>query len=360
MKKLKPNIDRSVGAGWLYFYIHLVTEISCFYILSQVAGNTAGWCVPFIYDCLAFVPQALIGRLCDRFRKLNISLIGTALIIIAVLEQGLFTLPGKYTALVVLCLGNACTHIGGAEVTLRCSHGRLTHPAVFVAGGSFGVISGKLLAGAGCPYWFIAFLMLSAVPFILLAETYVSKDSPRECEYNFCSDRLPAGLIVALATVIVAVRGYMGYGIPTAWNKTTFQTVMLYVFMGIGKASGGIIADKIGVRKTAILSSLAALPFLFAGNERMMISLIGVMFFSMTMSITLALIASALKGTPGLAFGFTTIGLFIGTAPIFFFHFTSTRSNCIIIAVLTALCTAAFLLITRKDEKHNEGLSADS
>ena len=71
-----------------------------------------------------------------------------------------------------------------------------------------------------------------------------------------------------------------------------------------------------------MVSAAAALPFLFLGDNLMLVSLIGVMFFSMTMSITLALLVSVLQKTPGLAFGFTTIGLFLGTAPIFFFKFT--------------------------------------
>ena len=50
----------------------------------------------------------------------------------------------------------------------------------------------------------------------------------------------------------------------------------------------------------------------------MIISLLGVMMFSMTMPITLAILVSVLKNRPGLAFGLTTIGLFLGTAPIFF------------------------------------------
>jgi hypothetical protein len=59
--------------------------------------------------------------------------------------------------------------------------------------------------------------------------------------------------------------------------------------MGFGKALGGIISDLIGVRKTAIISTVGALPFLLFGDNYMIISLLGVLMFSMTMSITLAL-----------------------------------------------------------------------
>ena len=45
--------------------------------------------------------------------------------------------------LIILCLGNACIHVRGAEITLNNSYGKLSHSAIFVAGGSFGVITGK-------------------------------------------------------------------------------------------------------------------------------------------------------------------------------------------------------------------------
>jgi MFS family permease len=141
----------------------------------------------------------------------------------------------------------------------------------------------------------------------------------------------------------------MGYGIPTSWNKTVFQTVLLFVTMGIGKALGGILSDKFGMRKVAIISTLLAVPFLCFGDKIMIVSLIGVMMFSMTMAITLAILVSVLKDNPGLAFGITTIGLFLGTAPIFFIKISQTL-NIIIICVFSVLCSIALGYILKEDK----------
>lgn len=349
---------KNIAAGWLYFYVHFVTEVICFYILGKETGNSAFlWLFPLVYDCLSFVPQSPIGYLSDKFKKLNSGLIGIILLALAGVCFWLKAFPSPYIPLVILCIGNCFTHIGGAEVTLRASEGRLSHSSIFVSGGSFGVITGRLLAGSFVPYWAIILLALSAIPFTLLAQMYKDEadkaDNPCE-KFNYANPKIPAGIIIVTATLIVIVRGYMGYGIPTSWNKTVFQTIMLFVTMGIGKAAGGIIADAFGVKKTALISAALALPFLMAGNEHMMISLIGVMLFSMTMSITLALLVSVLKKTPGLAFGFTTIGLFVGTMPIFFIKLTTVKSNCIVIAALTVLCLIAMEIIIRKDEKVND------
>ena len=121
-----------------------------------------------------------------------------------------------------------------------------------------------------------------------------------------------------------------------------------------GKALGGILSDLFGIRKVAIGSTLLAIPFLCFGDNIMIISLIGVMLFSMTMAITLGILVSVLKNTPGLAFGLTTIGLFLGTAPIFFIKLNM-MMNIILIITMSILC-AYLLASVLKEEKHGKSI----
>lgn len=346
----KVLCSKNIEVGYIYFYVHFVTEVLCFYVLTKQIGNSSFlWAFPLIYDAVAFVPQSIIGYVSDYFPKINMGIIGTILLVLGIIFFRI-NIP-KFISLIVLCFGNAFLHVDGAEVTLRSSKGKLSHSAIFVAGGSFGVIAGKLLASTNINYPIVALFGLTMIPFVLLGNCYRNEKSTCK-EFNYNSLKVPGGLVVILSVLIVIVRGYMGYGIPTSWNKTIFQTIMLYVSMGVGKALGGILADYFGVRKVALISSLLALPFLLFGDNVMMISLIGVLLFSMTMSITLALLVSVLKNTPGLAFGLTTIGLFLGTVPIFFFKFETVLANSVIIAILTILCFMIMSIIIRKDDIH--------
>lgn len=351
----KAFTARNLSAGWLCFYIHLVTEIICFFCLTKQTGDSAFvWFFPFTYDALAFVPQSLIGSLNDKYPKCNFNLVGIGLMAAAGLLFWHGWIANRYIPLVILCIGNCFVHVGSAQVTLRCSEGALAHPAVFVAGGSFGVVTGRLLAQSFVPYWIVILLLLSAVPFALLADTYKPEDKAENpCKgFDYCK-KAPVAVLIAVSVLIVAVRGYMGYGIPTTWKKTVMQTVFLYVAMGVGKALGGLLADAWGVKRVALLSTGLALPFLLLGDNRMYISLLGVMLFSMTMSITLAMLVSVLPQNPGLAFGYTTIGLFLGTAPIFFFKFITPLANGISLSVLTVLCFVLMALFIRKDVKRD-------
>lgn len=360
ISKLKSVLTaKNIGAGYLYFYVHFVCEVVCFYMLEKLIGDSFFlWFCPLIYDTLAFVPQGIIGYISDKFPKIKMGIIGTVLMCIALLASEFLNVRYipflKYLPIILVAIGNAFIHVNGAEVTLRASEGKLAHSSIFVAGGSFGVITGKLLSKFRVPYYVVFILTLTAIPFILLAEFY-RRDSDKNklpCEkFNYANPKLSAGTIIALAVFVVFVRSYMGYGLPTSWNKTLLQSVILYFSMGLGKALGGILSDAYGIRKVATLSTLFSLPFLLVGDNLMIVSIIGIMLFSMTMAITLAILVSKLKNTPGLAFGFTTIGLFLGFVQIFFWKLSYGLINNLVISFLTIICWIILMKILRKDEK---------
>ena len=350
MNRLKFLKDKSIQPGYLYFYIHFIVEIVCFYYLSMVTkGSLVVWILPFLYDAFAFVPQGIIGYINDKIPKLRVDMMGVILLLLSYAIY-LFTPLSVFVSLFILCIGNCSLHVSGAILTLKTSNGKLSSPAIFVAGGSFGVISGRLLSRYNFSPYLMFIFIITMIPFIILSRSY-DNYKIKEVKYDYANKNINPIIVVLVATLIVIVRGYMGYGIPTSWNKTVFQTVLLFCFMGIGKAFGGILSDIFGIRKIGLLSTLLAIPFLAFGDHVMIISLFGVMLFSMTMSITLALIVSVLKRNPGLGFGFTTFGLFLGTAPIFFVNIPSTITNIIMIFILSLLCFLSLSVIIKKENR---------
>ena len=349
MRKIINTLKDNNIPGYLYFYVHFVVEVVCFFYLTRISDSPIIWFIPFLYDAFAFVPQSIIGYINDKFPKLKVGLIGIILLFIGISVYSFFDLS-KYVSLFIICFGNCFLHISGAENTLRTSNGKLSSSAIFVSGGSFGVISGRLLAKTGISSWVLLPFILTMIPFILYADTFNRESSCNK--FNYVKESIKPSIIILIAVFVVIIRGYMGYGIPTSWNKTVIQNVLLFTFMGIGKALGGILSDTYGIRKVAILSTLLAIPFLCFGDSIMIISLFGVMAFSMTMSITLGILVSVLKKSPGLAFGLTTIGLFLGTVPIFFIKTPNILYNIIMIVVLSILCTMLLALVLKKDNNH--------
>lgn len=335
--------------GILYFFIHFIIEITSFYIVSSYVDTNLVWILALMYDFFAFVPQGIFGYLKDKEIKTNFAIIGMILSTLSLIL--LYFNLNAILVILVLSIGNCMIHIQGAETTLRTSKGKMAPSAIFVSGGSFGVITGKILAMYNVPIPFIIIINLLMLIPIAICNKYVYLIDDKNLEkYNFSNKNINSKVIITLAVFVVIVRAYMGYGIPTTWNKTLIQTILLYCSMGIGKAMGGILIDSIGIKKTALLSTIGSLPFLLFGNNVMAISLIGIMMFSMTMAVTLGLIVSEIKKYPGVAFGFTTLGLFLGSLPVFVFRINSILINCLMVTILTVASVIVLSVICRKEK----------
>lgn len=335
--------------GILYFIIHFIIEITSFYIVSSYIDTNLVWILALMYDFFAFVPQGMFGYLKDKGIKTNFTIIGMILSTLSLIL--LYFNLNAILVILVLSIGNCMIHIQGAETTLRTSNGQMAPSAIFVSGGSFGVITGKILAMYNVPIPFVIIINLLMLIPIAICNKYVYLIDDKNLEkYNFSNKNINSKVIITLAVFVVIVRAYMGYGIPTTWNKTLIQTILLYCSMGIGKAMGGILIDSIGIKKTALLSTIGSLPFLLFGNNVMAISLIGIMMFSMTMAVTLGLIVSEIKKYPGVAFGFTTVGLFLGSLPVFVFKINSILINCLMVTILTVASIIVLSIICRKEK----------
>ena len=223
--------------GYLYFIIHFIAEITSFYILTLYTNNDLIWILALLYDFIAFVPQGLLGYLRDKGLKINFATIGLLLTTLSLL---LFNFNiNEILVILILSIGNCMIHIQGAETTLRSSKGKISPSAIFVSGGSFGVITGKVLATYNIPIYLIIIINLLMIIPIIICNKYSHLINDKNLDkYNFSNKKINSKTIITLAVFVVIVRSFMGYGIPTTWNKTLIQAVYLYCAMGLGKAIG--------------------------------------------------------------------------------------------------------------------------
>lgn len=354
------KLDKATSIG--YFYIHFATEVLCFTVLLGVFKPGAYWWVlACLFDTLAFGLQAPIGAFCEKHIRFKPGVLGCILLaagaLIAFLSNGIA--PVQFLALIVITVGNAFTHIAGALSTLRVSEGRLSESAIFVGGGSFGVVTGKLISTNKSLWWIVFVAIAVALIVALLVDKRIKKLKGEEA-FSFdkepCKQKIATkslAITIAVLLLVVCVRAYIGYGLPTAWNQTVVQTIFLFAFMGTGKMLGGILSDLWGARRVGVISCLVAVPMLLLSNNIMWLSLIGVACFSMTMAITLGGLVSVFPKHPGVAFGITTIGLLLGTTPLFFLRMPS-RQICDILIVVLSILAAAGLWYCINNKKPGE------
>ena len=364
-----------------YAYVHFAMEVLCFFFLYRVfsVGSVLNWwTVAFLYDTLAFVPQSIVGSVVEKYPRFSPGKFGSVLLILGA-ALGIFASHGFYApyspemstatgmpavltafaGLVILSAGNAFLHIAGAFATLRASEGRMSESGIFVGAGAFGVITGRLLGQGTGRVWVPFLLMAVAFAAVCLIDAGADKASydERPCLHDTAADR-PVAVIVAVLAAVVAVRSYVSNGIPTDWNKTKVQLVMLFVAMGLGKMAGGVIADMVGAKLAGVVSCLLAIPFLLAGADIMWVSLIGIALFSMTMAIALGGMVSVMRRNPGTAFGVTTFALFFGTLPVAFFGVPG-RSTCTVLIIVMSLASAAGLMFTLKGPERVKNKQAE-
>ena len=118
--------------------------------------------------------------------------------------------------------------------------------------------------------------------------------------------------ILLLIGASIVVRSIGGGAINYAW-KTGFIIGLIYtLFVVFGKAFGGLIGDKFGLKKTAITALILACIFLILGFNYSIFGYLGIFFFNIPMSITLLLLEISNKKFIATMVGSNTLFLFVG------------------------------------------------
>jgi len=265
-----------------------------------------------VYDSLAFAIQPVLGLLADKYRSAKLlTVIGCAVTGIAALSY----LTSPIVAAILAGIGNALFHVGGGIISLNLTPKKATAPGIFVAPGAIGLLIGTLLGKNGQFIPLFAFIVLILLCVLILftkpPEINYSENNKGEIPFNKFE------LILLFIFLAVAVRSLVGSVLIFPW-KTDIN--LLYILTGavfLGKAAGGILADKLGWTKVAVCSLIISIPFIILDANIPILAIMGMFFFNMTMPITLTAISNILPGRAGFAFGLTTLALIIGAIPSF-------------------------------------------
>ncbi|MCL2339695.1 MAG: hypothetical protein FWC59_02190, partial [Actinomycetia bacterium] len=133
-----------------------------------------------------------------------------------------------------------------------------------------------------------------------------------------------AALIIVLVGVSIIVRAVVGAYTPIPWRSQPGLYLLPALAVFIGKFAGGLLADRLGARRVAVVSLALAAPLLALANDNVLLCCLGLMLFNIITAVTLVLIAAQLPENPGFAFGLTTLGLFLGSSLSFFWAMSAT------------------------------------
>ena len=317
----------------VYSVLHFAVDMTCAWLLlSRVYPQTEIWGIAMLlYNYFAFAMQLPLGILADRINRNSLfASLGCILV-------GLGCFFGSFgiAAAVLAGLGNGFFHVGGGLDTLNRRKGKCAPAGIFVAPGAFGLWLGTRWGQSGL---IPAALGIALLVFGLILPLICKDNDPdgQNAEFSLPVKTLPC-LGAAFLFFVVVIRGFAGLVFTFEWKPR--YALFLILAVVFGKVAGGIAADLLGNRKTALISLLSAgVLFLFSSNP--VCGILAVFLFNMTMPLTLTAAADAFPGAKGMSFGLMTFGLFLG---FLFVFFGSSTDSTLLYGVFALLSLAAIV-----------------
>ena len=329
MSTTQQILPKKEVTTFAYALCHFVVDFACVSTMlcavSRVLGESGQDSLEFValsillYDIVAFTLQLPVGIVLDKLDKnsyaalLSYALVGAGVLIslfpVALLE---------WLAVLLLAVGNALFHSAGGLIVLNISQKHAGPSGIFIATGAIGVFLGT--QSAQMERLQIAFSLLVLLFLCALITLVVQKVNKKYWNVHnvafdipkFSSNTLFA---IALLSLVVALRSYVGMVMAFPWKSQMLLLVLSILGVFAGKALGGVVADRIGFRTTAIFSLIVAATLFVPSWEVPVMGLLGVFFFNFTMSITLASLANILPNAKGTAFGLASFSLAVGALP---------------------------------------------
>ena len=329
MSTTQQILPKKEVTTFAYALCHFVVDFACVSTMlcavSRVLGESGQGSMEVValsillYDIVAFTLQLPIGIALDQLDKnshaalLSYALVGAGVILslvpIALLE---------WPAILLLAIGNALFHSAGGLSVLNISQKHAGPSGIFIATGAIGVFLGTQSAQMGrLQIAFSLLVLLFLCALITLVVQKVNKKYWNVHNASFDIPRLSSNtlLAIALLSLVVALRSYVGMVMAFPWKSEMLLLVLSILGVFAGKALGGVVADRIGFRTTAIFSLIVAATLFVPSWEIPVMGLLGVFFFNFTMSITLASLANILPNAKGTAFGLASFSLAVGALP---------------------------------------------
>ena len=308
---------------------HFVVDFACVSTMlcavSRVLGESGQGSMEVValsillYDIVAFTLQLPIGIALDQLDKnsyaalLSYALVGAGVILslvpIALLE---------WPAILLLAIGNALFHSAGGLSVLNISQKHAGPSGIFIATGAIGVFLGTQSAQMGrlqIAFSLLVLLFLCALITLVVQKVNKKYWNVHNVSFDISELSFNTLLAIALLSFVVALRSYVGMVMAFPWKSEMLLLVLSILGVFAGKALGGVVADRIGFRTSAIFSLIVAATLFVPSWEIPVMGLLGVFFFNFTMSITLASLANILPNAKGTAFGLASFSLAVGALP---------------------------------------------
>jgi len=305
-----------------------VTALTLFSLLSM--GRISGGQI-VVYSVIAFGCPIALAALASLQKSLSEGYVGLAGAIL--LATGLVLPQLGWAAVLLLGFGSATFHIAAGTATLKLPR-RGMAVGVFESSGAIGLAAGTVLGGgawslASTSVWagVAAVVVVAGGLAVLrwgsagvrrttgeadpagyglsaqLTDAMVGCPRPRRSDWTIVNARnsLPAMGLLVLAAVSL-MRSIVGFAAPEPWKGGAAMVMWAAVVVMLGRALGGIIADRWGGFAPAMVGFVGAAVFMGLWPGAIWAGLLGAFCLALPMApVILAMVSCTRR--PSISFG---------------------------------------------------------
>jgi len=250
-----------------------------------------------LYNALAFGLQPVAGLVLDTFnvprRAAAVGLLLSALSLT-------LTWSSLTWGILLAGLGSAIFHAGGGSTALTSTPGRAAGPGIFAAFGVIGLALGSQLALYFSAITIIAFVLtliiLAAALWFFPITPTISSTTPDSIFRGMNIELLAFGLVLA-----VALRSFVWMGAQSGEAGYSQLALSIALAAGLGKLTGGFLADQFGWRTYAISAMALSTILLAFRSEALWPLLAGIFFLQSVTPLSLAALGRLMPSSPALA-----------------------------------------------------------
>lgn len=335
-------MKNKIGVVSIYSLCHFMVDFVCaIFILGKlpyIANTNNEFIISVIvYNFFAFASQVLLGYILDKFKNYKyIAIIGICFVGLCYL----INFNNIFILATLVGIGNALFHLEGGVNIYSLSDRKAFLNGLFVAPGALGIFLGTTFHDEIIiTYLPLILIIISIVLLFLVQKREIDKELEENKKDNF--NNFSIALIVILIGISIIVRSIGGSAIIYTW-KSGFTLGFIYtISIVIGKAFGGLLADKFGLLKVALISLTCSAICLILGYNVHIFAYIGILLFNIPMPITLTILENTLTKKIACAVGLNTMFLFIGYL-ICFIDITINNNFILIGSILLAMLSIYF------------------
>jgi FSR family fosmidomycin resistance protein-like MFS transporter len=289
-----------------------------------------------IYNALAFGLQPVAGLLVDIS---NVPRRAAAVGLLLSAISLTLTWSSLAWGILLAGVGSAIFHAGGGATALTSTPGRAAGPGIFAAFGVIGLAFGSQLAFYFSVITIMAFVLVliilaAALWFFPIAPAISTKPEPIISGMNI--ELLAFGLVLA-----VALRSFVWTGIQSGEAGYSQLALSIALAAGLGKLTGGFLADQFGWSTYAISAMVLSAILLAFHSHALWPLLAGIFFLQSVTPLSLAAMGRLMPASPALAASLVLgVGVLLGGL---LFAFVSFDWLAIPLVTIPVLCVSAGL-----------------